>query len=219
MTKIDNLKMKSILLCETELLSNISSELKTYLAINSIKTIGELLTFADNPVGYSKLIHYDVLLELSGFVDLIKQKYFNVPLRTDVYLNKPIKYLSFDVWSSSFHSYGVNGGNGNKRDIYTLISRLGFNSEERKKILLVTEEYLDGRLLIDLLSDAYDRIIKNAKVNKNDQILCNKLLVIMGHYLITHQYNDGSDFMKNAYQSIIEFGDLLIKKNDDIKKR
>lgn len=215
----EHLQVNSILLKETGLLSDNSSELKTYLAINSIKTVSDLLKFSDNPKGYSKLLHQDVLLELAGFIDLIKQKYFTIPLMTDTYLDRPIKYVSFYGLSSLVHAYGVVGRDGNKRDIYTLINRLGFNDNERKRILYVTEEYLDGRLLIDLLSDAYERIVKNAKANPNDQILCNKLLVILGHYLIIHKDDDKSDFMKSAYQSIAEFGDLLIKKNDDIKKR
>lgn len=212
MDDINSKKTKNILLSQTGLLSNSSTDLRTWLALNSIKTVDQLLKFMDDPSSLKVFLYHDTLTELRGLTDILKQKYFNIPFITDIYFDKPIKYISFDVLGSPLWTYGIQSRNDKKIDIYVLINRLGFNDKERGQILNVSEDYLDGILLIDLLNDAYNRIIKKIDFNEEDQILCNKILVILNYYLIKFKHDKDSDFMKSVYDSILELNDVLARK-------
>ena len=43
---------------------------------------------------------------------------------------------------------------------------------------------------------AYNRIITNLDYNKNDEVLINKILVILNNYLINYREDKNSTFMK-----------------------
>ena len=185
----DYSKLGKITLEDSGLLSSTSVELREFIKKNKLEKIKDFLKFMDKDK-FDKDIYYDVLLEARGLADLLKYKYLNIDFITDVYFDKTIQYMKFKKIATSFSTYGINIGNERVKelkDIYSVISRLGFNEKERDFILDVPIDYLDGVKVIDLLNNAYNRLLVKTKTNKEDIILSSKIYTILGYYLITNK--------------------------------
>lgn len=219
------LKMENLKLEDTGLFSDASIELRNFIIFNKLKYVKDFIEKVDNNT-YTSTTYYDVLLEARGLSDLLKLKYFNTPLVTDIYLDEKIKYMEFDNQrlASSICTYGIILPNHEKKTIYHIITRLGFNDKERQKILDASHD-IEGMKLIDLLYEAHDRII--GEQTKISEVLCNKIMIILKYYLLTRRNKNGSKFLEQLEITINEFNDVLArkyrleygkKKNNGVKK-
>lgn len=210
MEKVDYSKLGKKTLEESGIFSNASIEVREIIFALRITKIADFLKLIDENafVGYK---YKETLMEAQGLARLLKQEYFNIPIDENINFATPIKYMFFEpvsVWL-----YGVKTNDHKQINIYSLITSLGFNADERSKILNVEESSLEDTFLIDLLYNAYVKIIKYGDNSKNEQILTKKLLIILKYYLVHYRDDRVSNFMKDFYLGIEEFNDLLIKKN------
>lgn len=188
---MNNYSVVGILKVEkTELLSVTSIELKEFILSNGLSSVSTFLEYIDNN-SFANSTYYDVLLEAKGLADLIKLKYFNIPLEMGTYLDKTIKYIEFD-----------------EKNIHSLIHRLGFSNKERNIIFNVSVS-TDNMLLIDLLYDTYKRILNDR--NEINVILCNKIILILNYYLKTKTQDNKSNFIVEFNKELEVFGDILAK--------
>ena len=211
MEKIDYSKLNKITLEDSEMFSSLSIEVRKVLENLEISKVGEFLELIDNNQfkGYR---FEETLMEARGLATLLKYKYLNISIEYEISFFTPIKYMYFEpvsVWL-----YGIKKKDNSKINLYSLITYLGFNANEREKILDVDEDSLDDTLLIDLLYNAYVRLTKNMLVEEMDKVLVNKLLCIIKYYLVHYKDDTVSNFMKEFYIGIEEFNDLLIMKNN-----
>lgn len=206
--------LSSILLKDTGLLSKSSVELREFLRNNNIIFVQDLIDCIDNE-SYKKATYYDTMAEIRGLVDLLKYKYLRVDFCTDMYLLQTIHHIYFDdeILGSPVWLYGVKFLNGKKKNIYSLINRLGFNDKERSIILDVDEESLDGLLVIDLLHRTYDRVFCKENKTSDEIVLCNKLLIILNEYVINNSKDRESNFMKEVEEATMKLQDLLAQRN------
>lgn len=214
MKEVDYSKLGKLTLEETNLLSLKNSELIEFIYNNEITKVSEFLKCMDNK-SYQISTYNDVLLEANGLVNLIKYKYFKLPLVNDIYLGKKIEKMKFKKNATGFESYAINLSDNriNKpKSIYTVLTELGFNSWEREIILDITMNELDGMLLVDLLNNTYSRVIINNKIDRDYEVLCNKILLILEYYLTISKSDIESNFMKSLYDAIDYLNDLLAQK-------
>lgn len=181
MKEIDYSKVNNISLKTTGLLSNYSDGLMQFLYHNEIKTVGKFLELVDSNY-YEPSKYMDVMLEVNGLADLLKYKYFNVPISTDIYLKNPITYSVFNIYESDFTMLGIMGTNNKKINIYSVITRLGFNDKERTIILDREQDYLVGKNLIQILLDVYNDIKNGAGFNIDNQVFYNKILLYITYF-------------------------------------
>lgn len=94
------------------------------------------------------------------------------------------------------------------KDIYNIMSNLGFNEEEIKIILDINKNK-EEIILIDLLNETHEELIEdNSEIAKG---LKTKILEILKYYLQTKKNN--SNFSKTMEKAIEEFNDLLTSKH------
>lgn len=208
MGKVDYSKVSKITLEESGMFSKSSLELRKILFALRIVTVADFLRLIDN--GEFKQYKFkDTLMEALGLASLLKQEYFDIPIDNNINFASQIKYMFFDevsVWL-----YGIKTNDHKQINIYSLITLLGFNAEERDKILDVEERFLEDRLLIDLLYNTYVRLMKYGEVD--DAVLMKKISVILKHYIVYYKDDRCSNFMKDFYIGLEEFHDLLILNN------
>ena len=209
MKEVDYNKLGNLTLEESGFLSSDSTQLKEFIHSLGITKVSDFLKYIDS-ISYAAFPYKEILMEIQGLADILKQKYFGIPFDNNINFADSIKYMLFDEISTPVRLFGVKTINRRQLNIYSLIIRLGFNTKERDKILDVTEKFLDGVILIDLLYDAYNRIIINVDDVDNDRVLINKLLVILNYYLINYKEDRQSNFMKDFYDGINEFNDVLV---------
>ena len=208
MKEVDYSKLGDLTLEDSGFLSSDSTQLKEFIYSLGITKVSDFLKYIDS-ISYAAFPYKEILMEIQGLADILKFKYFGISFDNNINFSAPIKYMFFDEISIPVKLFGVKTIDFKQLNIYSLIIRLGFNTSERDKILDVTETFLDGVMLIDLLYDAYNRIIKNVD-NNNDKVLINKLLVIMNYYVINYKEDRISNFMKGFYDGINEFNDVLV---------
>ena len=217
MKKVDYSKLGDLTLEESGFLSNDSVQVKKFLSSLGMMKVVDFLRYLDS-IYYAAYPYKEILMEIQGLSDIIKQKYFGISFDNNINFAASIKYMLFDEISTPVKLFGVKTIDRKQMNIYSLIIRLGFNYRERDKILDITEEFLDGIMLIDLLYDAYNRIITNLDDVLNNKVLINKLLVILNNYLINYKDDRTSNFMKDSYAGINEFSDLLIETDEGINR-
>ena len=216
MEKVDYNKLGDLTLEESGFLSNDSIQLKEFLYSLGMMKVADFLKHLDS-ICYAANPYKEILMEIQGLADILKQKYFEISFDNNINFANPIKYMMFDEIAIPVKLFGINTIDCKRINIYSLIIRLGFNACERDKILDVSEEYLDGILLIDLLYNAYNRIITKSDDEK-DKILTNKLFVILNNYVINYSEDRISNFMKDFYKGIEDFNDVLVG-NNNVSKR
>lgn len=217
MEKVDYNKLGNLTLDASGFLSIERTQLNNFIYSLGIVKVADFLKYVDG-ISYSTFPYKEIFLEIQGLADILKQKYFDISFDNNINFASSIKYMLFDEISTPVRLFGVKAIDYKQINIYSLIIRLGFNTNERDKILDITEEFLDGIMLIDLLYDAYNRIITNLDDVLNNKVLINKLLVILNYYLINYKDDRTSNFMKDSYAGINEFSDLLIERDNEIKK-
>lgn len=218
MEKVDYSKLGDLTLEESGFLSNDSVQLKEFLFSLGMMKVADFLRYLDS-ICYAASHKKEILMEIQGLSDIIKQKYFGISFDNNINFASLIKYMVFDEISTPVKLYGVKTIDCRQMNIYSLIIRLGFNYRERDKILDISEEFIDGMVLVDLFYDAYNRIITNLDDNKNDEILINKILVILNNYLINYREDKNSSFMKDFYNGINDFNDVLVEINSSKKNK
>ena len=206
MDKVDYSKLGKLTLEETDLLSLKNLELIEFIRENKIIKVSEFLKCLDNK-SYSVSTYYDFLLELYGLANLLKYKYFNIPIVTGIYLDKTINKMNFQNYMINLSSNNIN----EQKSIHTILTELGFNSWERDIILDISSNDIDGIKVVDLLNNAYNRIIINNK-DKDYVVLSNKILLILGYYLTVSKSDVESNFMSSLYDAIDYLNDLLAEK-------
>ena len=207
----DHSKVKNLKIENTGLLSSASKDLNTFIIFNELSKVQDFIEKVDNN-SYTSTTYYDVLLEARGLSDLLKQKYFDIPFLTDIYLFEKIKYMEFEDerLASSICMYGIILPNHEKKNIYSIITRLGFNDTEREKILNTSSD-IEGMKIIDLLYEAHDRIIQEQ--TEISEVLCNKIMIILKYYLSKRRNKNGSEFLEQIEKAIDEFNDVLARKH------
>ena len=206
-------KVRTITIEETGLLAHSSTELIYFLNVNDIKLVSTFLECVDNN-SFKTSTYSDTMLEVRGLADLLKQKYFDLGFNMDIYFDKPIQYIEFTELPTPISLYGVRFDRNHKMNIYSLISRLGFNDKERTMMLdTVSVESIEGQPLIDLLYAAYDEVFRKEQKSYDDQAFCNKLLIILTYYLSKSKKGfDDNEFMKAVYDGMAQINDLLAQK-------
>ena len=217
MKEVDYGKIGDLTLEESGFLSNDSMQLKEFIYSLGITRVSDFLKYIDS-ISYSAFPYKEIFMEIQGLADILKQKYFGISFDNNINFAASIKYMLFDEISTPVKLFGVKTIDNKQLNIYSLIIRLGFNTNERDKILDVAETFLDGAMLIDLLYDTYNRIIKNVTENNSDKVLINKLLVILNYYIINYKEDKISNFMRDFYDGINEFNDVLVGINLNNKK-
>lgn len=213
MSLVNYSKVGSLTIEETGLLSRSSKELIRFLDANNIKLVSTFLKCVDDN-SFKTSTYSDTMLEVRGLADLLRHKYFDIEFNTDIYFDKPIQYMEFTNLPSPISMFGVRFDRNHKMNIYSLISRLGFNDKERTMMLdTVNVESIEGKPLIDLLYVAYDEIFHKEEKTENDQVFCNKLLIILTYYLSKSRKGfEDNEFMAAVYAGIEQLNDLLTQK-------
>lgn len=207
----DYSRLGNLRIDKSGLLSKTSFDLKKFIIENRLERISEFIEKVDNNT-YTSPGCFEVLQEARGLSDMLKRKYFNIPLETDIYLDAHIKYMEFDSerLASPINLYGIILPSHEKKNIYGIITRLGFNYKERD-FILSTDISLEDSLVIDLLHDAHNREIK--KGTDANVAFCNKIMIILQYYLVTRKNKNDSEFVETVEKAIEEFNDLLVRKN------
>ena len=214
MDKINYSKLKKLTLEETDLLSLKNSELIEFIYNNEITNVSDFLECMDNK-SYQISTYRDVLLEAFGLANLLKYKYFKIPLVNDLYLSKKIEKMKFKKIATGFETYAINLSNNRINDpksIYTVLTEMGFNAWERDIILDISSNEIDGMLLVDLLNNTYSRVIVNNMKDKDYEVLMNKILMFLEHYLTISKSDIESNFMNSLYEAIDYLNELLVQK-------
>ena len=162
-------------LMSTGLISKSNEDLLEFLSVNEVNTIGEFLDMIDTNT-FKKITYNDILLEAIGLADLIKLKYFNIPLEVTSYLHSIVSESTFNIYGEDFIFLAVTGLNGKKVNIYSALTRLGFNDKERQLIL---DYKLEGNLLLDIFEGILNEIVVDENI---DNVLRSKLELIVGFY-------------------------------------
>lgn len=199
-------KLGNLTIEKTGLLSNSSTELIEFIIFNKIDIVSDFIAIVDSDE-YASCRYPYVLSEARGLSDLLKYKYFNDSLVVDVYLESVIKEYRFNEERSPILMFGIQLPNREKKNIYHVINRLGFNDRERD-VILDTNKDVDGMMVIDLLHDAHDRLANDD--SDLAKVLKEKLLLILKYYL--YKGKKRSEFNKAMEKTIEEFNDVLARK-------
>lgn len=202
----DYSRLGSLTVEKTGLLSNASVELRNFIIFNRLEKVKDFIEGVDNRT-YTSYLHNYILTEARGLSDLLKQKYFNVSLVADIYLDRNIKQYRFNMEISPILMYGVLESNGEKKSIYQVITRLGFNNKERDIILEPGKE-IEDMLVIDLLHETHDKLVEDS--SEFAKVLREKILLILKYYLVKKKKK--SDFNIAMEKRIEEFNDALARR-------
>lgn len=218
MIKIDYSKLGSFMLRDTGLLSDTSTELIEFLSVNEISTVAKFLECIDNDL-FRYTTYSDTMNEARGLADILKNKYFDIPLISDIYLDNDIELISFKLPGGNYEMFGIKSKIKEKTTIYTAINRLGFNDKERWRIISEYGERFSGNRLIDIFKDILnEEYFKRENISIEDKVFFNKVL-----YIVSYWNNRNNQIIRlglmNEIEKMLEELRILLEKKDLLDKQ
>ena len=220
MVKLDYSLLSPISLKSTGYLSDSSVELIKFLEDNNLYTVSSFLECMDEN-SFKVGTYSDTMNEARGLAEIFKNKYFNVPIIADMYLEGKISEMVFDLPSGDFVALGIRGitMKKSKTTIYTAINRLGFNDKERSKILSSYSNELVGKNLIDIFQAMIDNEYNNClAINEEDRVFYNKMLFYLNYVKNKINYILRAELYARIDELVKELGSLLIQ-NGELDKQ
>ena len=195
---MDYSRLNNISLLRSGVISDSSIELKEFLAANNIVSVGMFLRKIDESF-FSTAPYKSTLMEARGIADILKNKYFNVMMISDVLLDKPIIDIDFELPVGTITMPGIRRGVGKVMDIYNAITRLGFNDKERSMIL----SWNDGKVYDMCLIDIFDGICSNSQLFLGDDAFSNKILYYVSYYKRKNNLSSISEMHQNEFVGML----------------
>lgn len=208
MKNSDNVSIEKISLLDSGLLSKNNKDLLDFISDNKSNTVSEFIDMMDNNT-FTKVNYTDVLIEARGLADLLKLKYLYESLIIDVYLASPIKEVTYEIYGDYHTLLSLYISSDEKVNIYSAITRLGFNDKERLIILGRDSEELKDRMFFDVLYDVYNEVLSKNSVKEDDMVFINKLSLIIEYYKKEHKLDDSIRTKELIEKKMTRLSDLL----------
>lgn len=207
-----------VTLDECGLLSKANKELIKFIYGNKIVMVNEFISMMDDSSFSSHIPHTDTLIEARGLADLLKLRYYDEPLMVDSYLSSLIVDASYFIYEEEHKMLSVKDSKGKNVNVYTAITRLGFNDKERQIILDRSYSAIEGRLFIDLLLEVYYELIAKEKHTDFENVFINKLTLIINYYKKKNNVEDVSsvDYLINS--KIQKLSSLMVQRDNIDRK-
>ena len=202
-----------VTLDDSGLLSKVNKELLQFIYRNKIIMVSEFIDMMDSCSFNSNIPHADTLLEARGLADLLKLKYDDEPLLVDSYLSSLITEGSYFIHEEEHKMLSVKDSRNKNINIYTAITRLGFNDKERQVILDRKYSLLEGRMLIDVLLDVYYELFSKDEPLSFEVVFINKLTLIINYYKKKYGLEDVSNVDYLIKAKLKELGSLMDRRN------
>ena len=207
-----------VTLDECGLLSKANKELIEFIYGNKIVMVDEFISMMDASSFSSNIHHTATLIEARGLADLLKLKYHGESLMVDSYLSSLIVDASYFIYGEEHKLLSVKDSRGKNVNIYTAITRLGFNDKERQIILDRSYNDIAGRLFTELLLEVYYELVAKEKHTEFETVFINKLTIIINYYKQKNNVEDVSDvdYLINSKMRRLS---LLMAQRDDIDRK
>lgn len=204
--------LRFVPLDDSDLLSKANLELIDFIYRNKVIMVHEFIFMMDNN-SFNSIPNIDTLNEARGLADLLKWRYENVPLVVDSYLDSIIVDYTYEIYGDQHTFLSVKDSNGKSVNIYSAITRLGFNDKERQIILNRKYSFFEGRLFIDVLSDVCCEVSSKGELSDFEMIFINKLKLIIDYYKKKNDFTDDFDNEDLIQIKLKELGSLMLRRN------
>lgn len=199
----------------------INDNLIDYLLDNGIDSVASFLECVDNNSLFvdknvlEKTSDNQMMNQIRGLADILKNKYFGIPMTIDMYLENPVHNITFKLLDRNYQTLGIRGNYKEKTTIYAALSRLGFNSEEIDKIMSKYGNKIYGRNLVDIFHDILvDMYSERKNVSEEDRVFFNKILYLVSYCRSKKNRTNELGTMNEIEILLKELGELLARKDN-----
>ena len=218
MEQIDYSTLNKVSLKETNFLSESSNELIEFIMENQMFEVGKFLEIMDNN-SFVKKPYMDVLNEARGLADILRNYYFNVPITSDIYLLDNVSRTSFDLPIGNVEMLGIKRSLKKKINIYSVITRLGFNNKELNMIISKYGHKLEDNNLFNIFNEIIaDDYYKKDDISDFDKVFYNKVNYYV-NYVNLKVNNAVRERIQERIDELLENLEFLLDKRSNIEKQ